>query len=74
VSSSSASAGTRRSSTTPVEQPAVTRDRKDDYLVALARSEHVDPIVSGDRDLIDAGLTDPAVWTPRQLADRLPES
>ena len=55
----------------PVEQPAVTRDRKVDYLVALARSEHIDAIVRGDRDLIDAGLADPAVWTPRQLADRL---
>ena len=55
----------------PIEQPAVTRDRTDAYLVALARSEHVDAIVSGDRDLIDAGLADPAVWTPRQLADRL---
>jgi uncharacterized protein len=32
----------------PIDQPAVTRDRKDDYLVALARSEHVDAIVSGD--------------------------
>jgi len=58
----------------PIEQPAVTRDRKDDYLVALARSEHVDAIVSGDRDLIDVGLADPAVWTPRQLADRLREN
>jgi uncharacterized protein len=37
----------------PVERPAVTRDRKDDYLVALGRSEDVDAIVSGDRDLID---------------------
>lgn len=54
----------------PIEQPAVARDRKDDYLVALTRSEHVDAIVSGDRDLIDVGLAAPAVWTPRQLADR----
>ena len=29
----------------PVERSAVTRDRKDDYLVALARSEHVDAII-----------------------------
>jgi putative PIN family toxin of toxin-antitoxin system len=58
----------------PVERPALTRDRKDDYLVALARSEHVDAIVSGDRDLIDVGLAAPAVWTPRQLADRLREN
>ena len=58
----------------PIEQPAVTRDRKDDYLVALARSEHVDAIVSGDRDLIDARLAEPAVLTPRQLADCLREN
>jgi uncharacterized protein len=55
----------------PVERPELTRDRKDDYLVALACAERVDAIVSGDRDLIDAGLADPAVWTPRELADRL---
>jgi uncharacterized protein len=58
----------------PVDQPAVTRDRKDDYLVALARIEHVDAIISGDRDLVDAALEDPPVWTPRELADRLLES
>jgi len=55
----------------PADQPAVTRDRKDDYLVALARAERVDAIVSGDRDLIDAGLADPVVWTARQLAEQL---
>jgi len=55
----------------PANQPAVTRDRKDDYLVALARAERVDAIVSGDRDLGEADLTDPVVWTPRQLAEHL---
>jgi predicted nucleic acid-binding protein len=35
----------------PTDQPATTRDRKDDYLVALARNEGVDAIVSGDHDL-----------------------
>lgn len=55
----------------PAEQPVATRDRKDDYLVALARKQGVEAIVSGDRDLIDAGLSEPAVWTPRQLADHL---
>lgn len=49
----------------PVDQPAVTRDRKDDYLVPLARWERVDAIVSGDRDLLDAGLSEPEVWTPQ---------
>jgi predicted nucleic acid-binding protein len=52
----------------------VTRDRKDDYLVAIARAERVDAIISGDRDLVDAGLADPPVWTPRELADRLPDT
>jgi putative PIN family toxin of toxin-antitoxin system len=55
----------------PADQPVVTRDRKDDYLVALARREKVDAIVSGDRDLLDAGLATPLVWTPRQLAEEL---
>jgi uncharacterized protein len=30
----------------PADQPAATRDRKDDYLVALARREEVDGLVS----------------------------
>ena len=56
------------------DQPVVTRDRKDDYLVALGRQENVDAIVSGDRDLLDAGLEEAPVWTPRELADRLAEA
>jgi predicted nucleic acid-binding protein len=55
----------------PAETPPATRDPKDDYLVALARSEGVDAVVSGDGDLLEAELDDLAVWTPRQLADRL---
>lgn len=58
----------------PSEQPEVTRDRNDDYLFALARQEQVDAIVSGDRDVIEAGVASPAVWTPRQLADRVFQS
>ena len=57
----------------PADQPAATRDRKDDYLVALARKEEVDALVSGDRDLIDAGLSTLSVWTPRQTVDQLSE-
>jgi predicted nucleic acid-binding protein len=49
----------------------VTRDRGDDYLVALALQERVDAIVSGDRNLLDAGVEALAVWSPRELADRL---
>jgi uncharacterized protein len=57
----------------PTNVPTVTRDPDDDYLVALARQEKVDALVSVDLDLLDAGLTDPPVRTPRQLADRLTE-
>lgn len=57
----------------PADRPAATRDPKDDYLVALARGEGVDAIVSGDRDLLEAGLEDPAVWTPRRLVEHLRE-
>jgi predicted nucleic acid-binding protein len=49
----------------------VTRDPTDDYLVALARREHADAIVSGDLDLREAGIDNPPVWTPRQATDRL---
>jgi putative PIN family toxin of toxin-antitoxin system len=55
----------------PGDPPVVTRDRKDDYLVALGWHQRVDAIVSGDRDLLDAGLEAPVVWTPRQLVDQL---
>lgn len=54
-----------------VGTPAVTRDRDDDYLVALGRAADASAIVSGDRDLREAGILDPPVWTPRNCADRL---
>jgi predicted nucleic acid-binding protein len=49
----------------------VVRDPKDDDIVALARAERVDAIVSTDRDLLDAGLDEPRILTPRQLLDSL---
>lgn len=55
----------------PTDPPAVTRDRDDDYLVALALAAEADALVSGDRDLLDVGLDTPAVWPPRELADRI---
>ena len=54
----------------PPQAPKVVRDPKDDYLVALARAERVDAIVSGDRDLREADVDVP-VLTPRQLIERL---
>jgi uncharacterized protein len=58
-----------------VREPAVavgvTRDPKDDYLVALALAVGADLLVSGDRDLIEAGLVKPVVVTPRDAVERL---
>lgn len=48
-----------------------SRESKDAYLVALARHEHVDAIVSGHGDLPDASTPDVNAWTPRQLPDQL---
>jgi putative PIN family toxin of toxin-antitoxin system len=53
------------------DPPAVTRDPKDDYLVALARAAGADAITSGDDDLhagTDLGVE---VLTPRELLTRL---
>ena len=46
----------------PKPWPAVTRDPKDDYLVALAKSTDVDAIISGDPHLTElTGLVPPVV-------------
>ena len=58
----------------PEPVAAGVRDPEDEYVVALARAERVDAIVSGDRDLLDAGLEEPRVLTPRQLLDMLAEA
>lgn len=57
----------------PVDPPQVSRDPKDDYLVALALAAKADALVSGDQDL--HALDDPGVeiLTPRELLNRLGE-
>ncbi|MGH2872050.1 MAG: putative toxin-antitoxin system toxin component, PIN family [Solirubrobacteraceae bacterium] len=62
-------AGTTFLSDPPEGDEPITRDRKDDYLVQLARSVAVDALVSGDRDLLEAGLADVNVMTPRAFID-----
>lgn len=47
----------------PSAEPSV-RDPDDDYLVALARAERVDVLVSLDRDLLEAGLEDIVIQDP----------
>lgn len=54
-----------------VDPPRVTRDAKDDYLVALALSARADAIASGDDDLHTAERLGVEVLTPRELLRRL---
>ena len=54
----------------PANPEPVTRDPDDDYLVALARVEGADAIVSGDADLQVLRI-DPPVLSPRAFLDRL---
>ena len=55
----------------PAEVTPVTRDPKDDYLVALYRSCRADPLVSGGSDLLDLAADDVTVLTPGALLERL---
>ena len=48
----------------PVDVVVATRDRDDDYLVALARAHHADFIVTGDLDLLEWADQQPPVITP----------
>ena len=55
----------------PANPPALVRDPKDDFLLALAVAAGADALVSGDNDLLD--LTDPPVpiWTVSEALERL---
>ena len=48
-----------------------TRDPADDFLVALARSANADLLVSVDRDLLEADVSDVVVVTPAEFLVRL---
>lgn len=48
----------------PINVLPVTRDPKDDYLVALAAEHGVDFIVSGDKDLLEWEGQSPPVMAP----------
>lgn len=55
----------------PASPPSRSRDPKDDYLLALAGTEGVVALVSGDRDLTDMTDDDPPVLTPAQAVEQL---
>jgi putative PIN family toxin of toxin-antitoxin system len=52
-------------------ESGVTRDPKDDYLVALARAASANVLVSGDPHLTDVPGLQPPVLTPRELLEIL---
>lgn len=53
----------------PEDIPEVSSDPSDDYLIALARREHVNGIISGDDDLVTQ--EGPPVLTPKDVLDQL---
>jgi uncharacterized protein len=48
----------------PEPGEAITRDVDDDYIVLLARQEHADFIVTGDKDLLEWEAQTPPVINP----------
>lgn len=54
----------------PVAIDAETRDSDDDYLIAMARANNVDLIVSGDKDLLQWEPQQPPVMTPSEFEER----
>jgi putative PIN family toxin of toxin-antitoxin system len=55
----------------PPNEPGLTSDPGDDYLVSLARVGHADLLVSGDHHLLDLHDPVPAVVSPRAFLDSL---
>lgn len=55
----------------PDEIPNVTKDRDDDYLVALSLRTRCDALVSGDKHLTGEEELSNLVTTPRQFAESL---
>ena len=54
----------------PAEISNETRDPNDDYLIALARTNDVEFIVSGDKDLLEWETRQPPVMTPTRFEHR----
>ena len=54
----------------PTEVHTETRDSNNDYLIALARANDVEFIVSGDKDLLEWEAQQPPVVSPSQFEQR----
>jgi len=55
----------------PPAGPRLTRDPNDDYLVRLYRSSGAEWLLSGDRDLLEAQLSDVEALSPQQAVVKL---
>ena len=55
----------------PAQIDTATRDSDDDYLIALARENGAELIVSGDKDLLDWESQRPPVITPSEFEQRI---
>jgi putative PIN family toxin of toxin-antitoxin system len=55
----------------PAQIDIATRDSDDDYLIALARENGAELIVSGDKDLLDWESQRPPVITPSEFEQRI---
>ncbi len=56
----------------PSDPPQVSRDPRDDYLVALARAAGAPVLVNGDDDLLELELPDVRIVSPRTFLELLP--
>ncbi|MCU1463619.1 MAG: hypothetical protein JWO37_3694 [Acidimicrobiales bacterium] len=63
--------GAAESQTDPAVIEATSRDREDDYLIALADESHADRLLSGDADLLALADRDQRILSPRKLLDEL---
>ena len=55
----------------PLVEDVGLRDSADSYIVALARQEHCDFIVTGDRDLLEWAEQMPPCLTPKEFLRHL---
>jgi predicted nucleic acid-binding protein len=56
----------------PPEPAPISRDPKDDYLIALGRAASAHVLVTGDDDLLDLELPELKIVSPREFLDLLP--
>jgi putative PIN family toxin of toxin-antitoxin system len=56
----------------PSDPESVSRDPRDDYLVALSKTAAAHVLVTGDGDLLGVDIPDLKIVSPREFLDLLP--